>query len=104
MHDGAHVRARLHLRRPPGRGAVALANLDIFEREDLCGHVRAKEGGFREMLEGLRDLPIVGDVRGAGYFPAIELVKDRDTKESFNEEEPERLPKGSCWASSTGAA
>ena len=57
--------------------AVALANIDVMEREDLCGHVRANEGRFREMLEGLRDLPIVGDVRGAGYFQAIELVKDQ---------------------------
>ncbi len=57
--------------------AVALANIDVMEREDLCGHVRANEGRFREMLEGLRDLPIVGDVRGAGYFQAIELVKDK---------------------------
>ena len=78
----------------PVAAAVALANLDIFEREDLCGHVREHEGEFRETLEGLRDLPIVGDVRGAGYFHAIELVKDRDTKESFNDEESERLLRG----------
>ena len=74
--------------------AVALANIDVMEREDLCGHVRANEGRFREMLEGLRDLPIVGDVRGAGYFQAIELVKDRDTKETFNPEESEHLLRG----------
>ncbi len=66
----------------PMAAAVALANLDIFEREDLCGHVRAKEDEFRGMLDGLRDLPIVGDVRGAGFFHAIELVKDQETKES----------------------
>jgi adenosylmethionine-8-amino-7-oxononanoate aminotransferase len=78
----------------PVAAAVALANLDIFEREDLCGHVREHETRFRETLEGLRDLPIVGDVRGAGYFQAIELVKDRDTKESFTEEESERLLRG----------
>ncbi len=74
--------------------AVALANIDVMEREDLCGHVRANEGRFREMLEGLRDLPIVGDVRGAGYFQAIELVKDRDTKETFSPEESEHLLRG----------
>jgi adenosylmethionine-8-amino-7-oxononanoate aminotransferase len=75
--------------------AIALANLDIFEREDLNGHVRAKEGEFRGMLEGLhRDLPIVGDVRGAGFFQAIELVKDRETKESFTHEESETLLRG----------
>ena len=71
-----------------------MANLDVFEREDLCGHVRAKEGEFRGMLEGLRDLPIVGDVRGAGFFQAIELVKDKETKEGFNDEESERLLRG----------
>jgi adenosylmethionine-8-amino-7-oxononanoate aminotransferase len=74
--------------------AVALANIDVMEREDLCGHVRANEGRFREMLEGLRDLPIVGDVRGAGYFQAIELVKDKQTKETFNHEESEQLLRG----------
>ena len=46
------------------------------------------------MLEGLRDIPIVGDVRGAGYFHAIELVKDQDTKESFDDDESEWLLRG----------
>jgi adenosylmethionine-8-amino-7-oxononanoate aminotransferase len=78
----------------PVAAAVALANLDLFEREDLCGHVRAKEGEFRQRLESLRDIPIVGDVRGAGYFLAIELVKDRETKESFSCEESEQLLRG----------
>jgi adenosylmethionine-8-amino-7-oxononanoate aminotransferase len=78
----------------PMAAAVALANLDIFEREDLCGHVRAKEAEFRGMLDGLRDIPIVGDVRGAGYFQAIELVKDQDTKEHFSDEESETLLRG----------
>ncbi|MEY2517273.1 MAG: hypothetical protein QOJ89_4631 [bacterium] len=78
----------------PVAAAVALANIDIIEREDLCGHVRAHEGEFRAMLEGLRDIEIVGDVRGAGYFQAIELVKDRDTKESFDDEESEQLLRG----------
>jgi adenosylmethionine-8-amino-7-oxononanoate aminotransferase len=75
--------------------AVANAALDIYEREDLPGHVRAKEGEFRSMLDGLRDdLPIVGDVRGAGYFHALELVKDKDTKEGFSDEESEQLLRG----------
>jgi adenosylmethionine-8-amino-7-oxononanoate aminotransferase len=78
----------------PVAAAVAMANIDLFEREDLCGHVRAKEGEFRQMLESLRDLPIVGDVRGAGYFQAIELVKDKETKESFSDEESEHLLRG----------
>jgi adenosylmethionine-8-amino-7-oxononanoate aminotransferase len=78
----------------PVAAAVAMANLDAFEEEDLPGHVRAKEGEFRAMLESLRDLPIVGDVRGAGYFHAIELVKDKETKESFDDAESEDLLRG----------
>jgi adenosylmethionine-8-amino-7-oxononanoate aminotransferase len=74
--------------------AVGLANIDVIEREDLNQHVRENEGRFREMLDGLRDLPIVGDVRGAGYFHAIELVKDKDTKESFDALESEELLRG----------
>jgi adenosylmethionine-8-amino-7-oxononanoate aminotransferase len=74
--------------------AVASANIDVMEREELCAHVRAHEGRLREMLDGLRELPIVGDVRGAGYFHAIELVKDRDTKETFDHEEAEELLRG----------
>jgi adenosylmethionine-8-amino-7-oxononanoate aminotransferase len=66
----------------------------VMEREDLCANVRANEGALRDMLEGMRDLPIVGDVRGAGYFQAIELVKDKDTKETFNDEEAEELLRG----------
>jgi adenosylmethionine-8-amino-7-oxononanoate aminotransferase len=46
------------------------------------------------VLDGLRDLPIVGDVRGAGFFQAIELVKDRKTKETFDDEESEELLRG----------
>src|SRR3954449_5793124 len=78
----------------PIAAAIAMANLDVFEREDLCGHVLRKEGEFRGMLESLHELPIVGDVRGAGYFHAIELVKDKETKESFNDEESEKLLRG----------
>ncbi|HET9162128.1 MAG TPA: aspartate aminotransferase family protein [Solirubrobacterales bacterium] len=78
----------------PVASAVAMANLDVYEREDLCGHVLAKEGEFRQMLETLHDLPIVGDVRGAGFFQAIELVKDKETKESFDGDEAEDLLRG----------
>jgi adenosylmethionine-8-amino-7-oxononanoate aminotransferase len=79
----------------PVAAAVAMANLDIFEREDLCGQVRAREGELRGMLDRLReDLPIVGDVRGAGFFHAIELVKNKETKESFSDEESEQLLRG----------
>ncbi len=78
----------------PMCAAVAMANLDVFEQEGLLEHVRENEGAFRAMLEGLRDIPIVGDVRGAGYFHAIELVKDRETKQSFTDEESETLLRG----------
>jgi adenosylmethionine-8-amino-7-oxononanoate aminotransferase len=74
--------------------AVALANLDIFEREDLNGHVRANSALFRSYLDRLSDLPIVGDVRGDGYFFGIELVKDKATKETFDADESERLLRG----------
>ena len=63
---------------------MALANLDIFEKEDLLGNVRANEARFRATLEKLLDLPIVGDIRGAGYFYGIELVKDKVTRETFH--------------------
>jgi adenosylmethionine-8-amino-7-oxononanoate aminotransferase len=78
----------------PIAAAIAMANLDVFEQEDLCGHVLRKEGEFRQMLDSLRELPIVGDVRGAGYFHAIELVKDKETKESFDDDESEKLLRG----------
>ena len=71
-----------------------MANLDALEREGVLDHVRAHEPEFRATLESLRDIPIVGDVRGAGYFQAIELVKDRQTKESFSAEESETLLRG----------
>jgi adenosylmethionine-8-amino-7-oxononanoate aminotransferase len=78
----------------PVSAAVALANLDIFEKEDLLGNVRANEAAFRATLGKLSDLPIVGEVRGAGYFYGIELVKDKATRETFDEEESERLLRG----------
>jgi adenosylmethionine-8-amino-7-oxononanoate aminotransferase len=78
----------------PVSSAVALANLDVFEKEDLLGNVRANEAGFRATLEKLTDLPIVGEVRGAGYFYGIELVKDKATRETFDDDESERLLRG----------
>jgi len=78
----------------PVSAAVAMANLDIFERESLNKNVQKNEANFRKTLEKLTDLPIVGDVRGAGYFYGIELVKDKKTRETFNEDESERLLRG----------
>jgi adenosylmethionine-8-amino-7-oxononanoate aminotransferase len=71
-----------------------MANLDVFEREDLCGHVLEKEPELRAALESLYDIPIVGDVRGDGFFFAIELVRDKETKESLEDEESEALLRG----------
>ena len=78
----------------PVSSAVALANLDIFEREGINDHVKTNAPIFRATLEKLLELPIVGDVRGEGFFYGIELVKDKATKETFNEDESERLLRG----------
>ena len=71
--------------------AAALANLDVFEQEKVLENVRENEALFRSELEKLRELSIVGDVRGAGYFYGIELVRNKDTKETFTEEEAEEV-------------
>ena len=78
----------------PVSAAVAMENLDIFEREGLNQHVREQAPAFRRSLESLLDLPIVGDVRGEGFFYGIELVKDKATRETFDDAESERLLRG----------
>ncbi|HXH77891.1 aspartate aminotransferase family protein [Nocardioides sp.] len=78
----------------PVSTAVAMANLDIFENEKVFEHVLANQDAFRTTLERLKDLPIVGDVRGDGYFYGIELVKDKATKETFEGDEAEKLLRG----------
>jgi adenosylmethionine-8-amino-7-oxononanoate aminotransferase len=78
----------------PVSTAVAMANLDIFENEKIFENVRDNQDGFRATLERLKDLPIVGDVRGDGYFYGIELVKDKDTKATFDDAEAEKLLRG----------
>ncbi|RWZ82380.1 aspartate aminotransferase family protein [Glutamicibacter sp. HZAU] len=78
----------------PVAAAVAMANLDIFEREGLNENVKNNADAFKSTLSKLTDLDIVGDVRGAGYFYGIELVKDKATKETFNDAESERLLRG----------
>jgi adenosylmethionine-8-amino-7-oxononanoate aminotransferase len=74
--------------------AVALANIAVFESEGILEHVRENEPGLRGMLESLRDIPIVGDVRGAGYFHALELVSDQETKRRFARPQVEELLRG----------
>ena len=78
----------------PVSAAVALENLAIFEEEGLNERVRTLSPVFRSTLEKLKDLPIVGDVRGDGYFFGIELVKDKATKTTFDDAESERLLRG----------
>ncbi len=75
----------------PVSTAVALRNMEIFEEEGVLDNVQTNAPAFRATLERLLDLPIVGDVRGEGYFYGIELVKDKATKESFSDEECERI-------------
>jgi adenosylmethionine-8-amino-7-oxononanoate aminotransferase len=71
--------------------AIALKNIEIMKRERIVEHVAEHEETLRSTLEQLLELPIVGDVRGAGFFFAIELVKDKATKETFTAEECEWL-------------
>jgi adenosylmethionine-8-amino-7-oxononanoate aminotransferase len=74
--------------------AIALKNLEIMKRERILEHVRANEEPFRATLAQLLELPMVGDLRGTGFFYAIELVKDKETRETFTAEESERLLRG----------
>ena len=74
--------------------AVALKNLDIMRDERVLENVVANQEYFHQGLESLKDLPIVGDVRGTGYFWGIELVKDQGTRASFEGDEAERLLRG----------
>jgi adenosylmethionine-8-amino-7-oxononanoate aminotransferase len=73
--------------------AIALKNLEIFERDGVLENVRAREPKLKELLDSLRELPIVGDVRGAGFFWAVELVKGEDN-ERLTAEERERVLRG----------
>jgi adenosylmethionine-8-amino-7-oxononanoate aminotransferase len=71
-----------------------MANLDIMDREGLHQRVLDNQDAFQATLDKLRDLPIVGDVRGDGYFWAIELVVDKDTKLTLDADQRERLIRG----------
>jgi adenosylmethionine-8-amino-7-oxononanoate aminotransferase len=74
--------------------AIALANIEIIKRERVIENVRENESYFRGALDSLRELDIVGDVRGTGYFYAVELVKDKETRASFSDEDSETLLRG----------
>ena len=75
----------------PVQCAVALKNIEIMKRERIVEHVADTQDRFRATLEQLLDLPIAGDLRGTGFFYALELVKDKETRETFSEVECETL-------------
>ena len=74
--------------------AIALKNIEIMKRDGIIERVRENEQRFRDTLAQLLDLPIAGDLRGVGYFYALELVKDKETRETFSDEECETLLRG----------
>jgi adenosylmethionine-8-amino-7-oxononanoate aminotransferase len=78
----------------PVQAAIALKNIEIMKRERIVEHVATQQDAFRTTLSTLLDLPIVGDLRGTGFFYALELVKDKDTRETFSEDECETLLRG----------
>ncbi len=78
----------------PASCAARLKALEIIETEHVIENVAKNEDYFHESLESLKDIPIVGDVRGAGYFWGIELVKDQATKETWSGDDAERLLRG----------
>ena len=78
----------------PVQAAIALKNIEIMRREKIVEHVDEQQDTVRATLEQLLDLPIVGDLRGTGFFYALELVKDKDTRETFSDEECEELLRG----------
>src|SRR6266496_2573340 len=78
----------------PVQCAIALKNIEIMKRERIVENVRDNGDAFRATLEQLLDLPIVGDLRGTGFFYAIELVKNKETRETFDHDECETLLRG----------
>jgi adenosylmethionine-8-amino-7-oxononanoate aminotransferase len=78
----------------PVQAAIALKNLEIMRREKIVEHVAQQQDTVRETLAQLLELPIVGDLRGTGFFYALELVKDKETRATFSDEECERLLRG----------
>jgi adenosylmethionine-8-amino-7-oxononanoate aminotransferase len=78
----------------PVQAAIALKNLEIMRREKVVEHVHEEQGWVRDKLGELLELPIVGDLRGTGFFYALELVRDKETRQTFSPDECERLLRG----------
>ena len=78
----------------PVQCAVALKNIEIMKRDGIIEHVRETEDAFRSTLGRLLELPIVGDLRGTGFFYALELVKNKETRAGFSAEESDQLLRG----------
>jgi adenosylmethionine-8-amino-7-oxononanoate aminotransferase len=94
LHDSSMYSHGITFGGHPVMSAIALKNIEIMKRERINEHVLANEDAFRNTLGQLLDLPIVGDLRGTGFFYALELVKDKETRETFSDEECETLLRG----------
>jgi adenosylmethionine-8-amino-7-oxononanoate aminotransferase len=94
LRDGASFTHGITFGGHPVQAAIALANLEVMRRERLVERVLDQEEAFQETLRPLLELPIIGDLRGGGYFWALELVKDKDTRESFDARERDELLRG----------
>ena len=78
----------------PVQAAIALKNIEIMRRERVIENVRENEPVLRDKLAQLLDVDLVGDLRGAGYFFSLELVKNKETRATFDQEESESLLRG----------
>src|ERR671923_431917 len=94
MHDASMYSHGITFGGHPVQAAVALKNIEIMKRERIVEHVAETQDAFRAALSQLLDLPIAGDLRGTGFFYALELVKDKETRETFDDEECETLLRG----------
>src|SRR3546814_8462735 len=81
---GRRARPWLHLQRHPAAAAVARETLKIYEERDILGHIASVSGRLQDGMRRFANHPLVGEVRGVGLIGAIELVKDKATRESFD--------------------
>jgi adenosylmethionine-8-amino-7-oxononanoate aminotransferase len=88
--DGATLLHGITFGGHPLSAAIALKNIEIFERDGILENVRGLEDHLKTRLDELRAIPTVGDVRGAGFFWAVELVRDR-RGQRFDAEGRQRL-------------